>query len=428
VKVLIIGSGGREHTFAHMIAKSPNCKGLFIAPGNAGTALCGTNVPITPNDFEAMKQLVLDEQIEMIVVGPEAPLVNGVRDFFESDPSLSQVSVIGPDKKGAQLEGSKAFSKAFMNRHNIPCAKSIDVTKENLAEGLAHIEDNNGPYVLKADGLAAGKGVLIIEDKTEAKASLKEMLSGKFGAASETVLIEDFMAGIEFSVFALFDGKNYIVLPAAKDYKRIGEGDVGLNTGGMGAVSPVPFLDDELMTKVKERIIDPTFNGLIEEGIDYRGFVFFGLINVNGEPKVIEYNARMGDPETEAVLPRVQNDWLDLFVKSAEQRLNEVELKVDERTALTVVLASGGYPEKYEKGKVIEVGDLDDNCMLFHAGTKQEDALKTNGGRVMALTTFGESIATCQELAFCEIEKIAFDGKYYRRDIGNDLKHELREG
>lgn len=422
MKVLLIGSGGREHTFAHVLAKSPQCEALFIAPGNAGTALCGSNVDIGVNDFDALKELVLSEGIEMIVVGPEAPLVNGIRDYFESDAALKQVSVIGPDKEGAQLEGSKAFSKAFMNRHNIPCAKSLNVTSENLAEGLIHIESNNGPYVLKADGLAAGKGVLIIEDKAEAKRELEEMLSGKFGAASSTVLIEDFLDGIEFSIFALFDGKNYVVLPAAKDYKRIGEGDVGLNTGGMGAVSPVPFLDQALLEKVESRIIKPTFDGLVSEGIDYRGFVFFGLIRVGDEPMVIEYNARMGDPETESVLPRVKNDWMDLFQKVATQKLNEVSLDMDERTALTVVLASGGYPEQYEKGKEIKLRDLDERCLLFHAGTKRDDVLKTNGGRVMALTTFGSSIEECQSLAFEEIEKIEFDGKYFRRDIGNDLR------
>lgn len=428
MKVLLIGSGGREHTFAHLITKSPQCEALFIAPGNAGTALCGTNVDIAVTDFESMKALVIEEGIEMLVVGPEAPLVEGIRDFFEADPALAKVAVIGPDKEGAQLEGSKAFSKAFMNRHNIPCAQSLNVTEANLDAGLSHIDNGKGPYVLKADGLAAGKGVLIIEDKAEAKKELKAMLSGKFGAASSKVLIEDFLDGIEFSIFALFDGKNYIVLPAAKDYKRIGEGDVGLNTGGMGAVSPVPFLDNTLMRKVEDRIIKPTFDGLISEGIDYRGFVFFGLIKVGDEPMTIEYNARMGDPETEAVLPRIKNDWLDLFMKVPEQKLNEVELELDQRTALTLVMASGGYPEKYEKGKEIEVGELHDRCLLFHAGTKVDGSLKTNGGRVMALTTFGNDISDCQALAFSEVEKIAFEGKYYRKDIGNDLKEFLREG
>lgn len=422
MNILILGSGGREHTFAHMLSKSKHCEQLFVAPGNAGTAEIAVNLSVSPTDFEAVKKTVLENKISMLVVGPEDPLVRGIYDFFKADEDLKNIAIIGPSIKGAALEGSKERAKEFMAANHIPTAAYQSFTAENLAEGKAFLESLKPPYVLKADGLAAGKGVLILEDLQEAQQELENMLKGKFGAASQTVVIEAFLDGIELSVFVLTDGKNYKILPTAKDYKRIGEGDTGLNTGGMGAISPVPFASKELMTKIEERIVKPTIEGLQKENITYEGFVFIGLIKVGDDPFVIEYNVRMGDPETEVVLPRVENDLVQVFQKLSEGKLDEVELKIDERTAATVILVSGGYPESYEKGKKITGIDQVTDSMVFHAGTKESDGeITTNGGRVIALTSFGNNFNEALGKSFANAEKIQFDKKYYRTDIGFDL-------
>lgn len=423
MNILILGSGGREHTFAYKIAESSKCNQLFVAPGNAGTLEIATNISISVNDFEAIKNCVLENKIKMVIVGPEDPLVNGIADYFKSNSDLKNVMLIGPSKAGALLEGSKERAKEFMIDHKIPTAAYQSFTKDTLAEGKLFLETLKAPYVLKADGLAAGKGVLILEDINEAKQELENMLSNaKFGAASETVVIEEFLDGIELSVFVLTDGKNYKILPTAKDYKRIGEGDKGLNTGGMGAISPVPFVDDVLMNKIEERIVKPTVLGLQKENIDYKGFVFIGLINVNNEPLVIEYNVRMGDPETEVVLPRVKTDLVELFEATFLQKLDEVTLEIDERAATTVMLVSGGYPEAYEKGKVISgISEINDS-IVFHAGTTiKNDEVVTNGGRVLAVTSLDSDYKKALKKSYQNIEKLHFDTMNYRRDIGFDL-------
>ncbi|WP_405221709.1 phosphoribosylamine--glycine ligase [Dokdonia sp. Asnod1-B02] len=422
MNILILGSGGREHTFAYKLAQSEQCDSLFVAPGNAGTAQIATNVAIGVTDFEAIKALVIKEQITMVVVGPEDPLVQGVYDFFKADESLKNVAVIGPSKEGAELEGSKERAKEFMIAHDIPTAAYEAFTAETLEKGQAFLETLNAPYVLKADGLAAGKGVLIIEDLNEAKEELASMLGGKFGDASTTVVIEEFLDGIELSVFVLTDGKNYKVLPTAKDYKRIGEGDKGLNTGGMGAISPVPFADDAFMRKIEDRIVKPTVNGLTKENIDYKGFIFIGLIKVGDDPKVIEYNVRMGDPETEVVLPRIQSDLVSLFKAVDNQTLDQQEFKLDPRSAATVMLVSGGYPEAYHKGKVITGLEKIEGSIAFHAGTTEKDgAVVTNGGRVIAITSFHEDYREAIKKSYQNIEKLHFDRMNYRTDIGFDL-------
>jgi len=423
MNILILGSGGREHTFAYKIAQSNRCNQLFVAPGNAGTSAIATNISISVNDFEAIKNCVLENQIEMVIVGPEDPLVNGIADYFLATSDLKNVMLIGPSKAGALLEGSKERAKEFMIDHKIPTAAYQSFTNETLSEGKQFLETLNSPYVLKADGLAAGKGVLILEDINEAKQELENMLSNaKFGAASETVVIEEFLDGIELSVFVLTDGKNYKILPTAKDYKRIGEGDTGLNTGGMGAISPVPFVDEVLMNKIEERIVKPTVNGLQKENIDYKGFVFIGLINVNNEPLVIEYNVRMGDPETEVVLPRIKTDLVDLFEATFLQKLNEISIEIDEQAATTVMLVSGGYPEAYEKGKVISgISEVKDS-IIFHAGTTLKNGeVVTNGGRVLAITSLDVDYKKALKKSYQNIEKLHFDTMNYRRDIGFDL-------
>ena len=423
MNVLILGSGGREHAFAWKIAKSSSCNNLFIAPGNAGTAEVGNNVEIGVNDFESIKKFVLSEGIEMVVVGPEDPLVNGIYDFFQEEEELQNISLIGPSKEGARLEGSKEFAKEFMIRHEIPTAKYKAFTKDNLEEGYTFLESLDAPYVLKADGLAAGKGVLILDNIQEAKDELKAMVADeKFGKASSTVVIEEFLSGIELSVFVLTDGDSYKILPSAKDYKRIGEGDTGLNTGGMGAISPVPFADRFYIEKVEREIVKPTIEGLKKDGITYKGFIFIGLINVKGQPKVIEYNVRMGDPETEVVIPRIKSDLLNLLKGIDDGTFSEKDLNINEQAATTVMLVSGGYPEAYEKGKAISGTEDIKESIVFHAGTKKEnEQLRTSGGRVIALTSFGENIDEALTKSFASAEKISFKGKYYRKDIGFDL-------
>ncbi len=422
MNILIIGSGGREHALADKIASSPQCDQLFICPGNAGTAMLGKNIALDVNDFEAIKSLVLAENIQLVMVGPEIPLVAGIVDFFSDDDSLKNIPIIGPSKQGATLEGSKAFAKEFMQRHNIPTAAYKSFQKNELYNALQYLDTHTTPIVLKADGLAAGKGVVICETIDEAKNEIKEMLSGKFGDASATVVIEQFLSGIEFSVFVLTDGKNYILLPEAKDYKRIGIGDTGLNTGGMGAVSPVPFVDDALWKKVKTQIIDPTVKGIDNEKIKYTGFIFFGLINVNGDPFVIEYNCRLGDPETEVILPRIQSDFVEILRKAWDKNLDGIQLDIDSRTAASIMLVSGGYPGPFEKGKIVKDLDKVDGSRIFHAGTSiYNGSVITSGGRVLAVTSLAGSMRRAIDKSLVNAETIHFEGKYFRRDIGFDL-------
>lgn len=426
--ILVLGSGGREHALAWRLAQDEGTH-VFIAPGNAGTAQVGTNVNIKVGDFEGIKRFCLEQEIHLVVVGPEQPLVDGIVDFFRSDKALQSVKIIGPDKKGAQLEGSKAFAKSFMERHGIPTAKCLTVTKENVAAGCAFLETLQAPYVLKADGLAAGKGVLILDSLEEAKKELTMMLEGMFGAASEKVVIEEFLKGIEVSVFVLTDGEHYVLLPEAKDYKRIGDGDQGLNTGGMGAVSPVPFCTPDFLKKVEQRIVEPTLRGLRVEGVDYKGFIFLGLMNQGGDPYVIEYNVRMGDPETEAVMTRVDGDFAELLFACAEGRLDQAHYAKSPKTAVTVMLVSGGYPESYRKGMKMKGYDTLSGAVAFHAGTAFDEAgeVVTAGGRVIAVTAQGDSIVEARDLAYREASKIRFEGEYHRRDIGEDLmKIEVR--
>ncbi len=421
--ILLLGSGGREHALAWKMLQSSKCSKLFVAPGNAGTAEIALNVSINPTDFESVKAFVIQEKVDMVVVGPEDPLVLGIYDYFKNDSSLAAIPVIGPSKVGAQLEGSKEFAKEFLVKHNIPTAAYDSFTAATVEKGCAFLETLKPPYVLKADGLAAGKGVLILHDLEEAKTELRNMLvHSKFGEASAKVVIEEFLDGIELSCFVLTDGKNYKILPTAKDYKRIGEGDTGLNTGGMGAVSPVPFADAVLLEKIETRIVKPTIAGLQKDNIDYKGFVFIGLINVKGEPIVIEYNVRMGDPETEVVMPRIQSDLVELFQAVAAQRLNEVDLVIDERSATTVMVVSGGYPEDYEKGKTITGFENVTDSIVFHAGTKLENGnVVSNGGRVLAVTSYGNNFEEAIKKSYQNIAKLHFDKMYYRKDIGNDL-------
>lgn len=422
LNILLVGSGGREHAMAWKIKQSAKVNQLYIAPGNAGTADLGENIAVGVSDFEGLKKVVLEKAIDLVVVGPEVPLVEGLHDYFLADKQLSQVKVVGPQKTGALLEGSKDFAKEFMARHNIPTAKYTTVTPETLEEGIAFLKEMKAPYVLKADGLAAGKGVLIIEQLEEAEASLKTMLDGQFGAASSKVVIEEFLSGVELSVFAITDGKDYQILPEAKDYKRIGEGDTGLNTGGMGAISPVPFADAAFMKKVEDQVIKPTVEGLQKDQIPYNGFIFFGLINCDGNPYVIEYNVRMGDPETEAVMLRIKSDFVDLLEAAANGTMAEQSIEFDERNAVTVMLVSGGYPGSYENGKVMSgFGDVNDS-ILFHAGTKQaENDVVTAGGRVIAVSSYGNSMKEALAQSYANAEKIDFEGKYYRKDLGFDL-------
>lgn len=422
MNILLLGSGGREHAFAWKLSKSKRCSHLFIAPGNAGTSACGQNVALNPLDFDAIGKFCLDNQINMVVVGPEEPLVRGIWDFFQENEKLKSIPVIGPSKAGAVLEGSKAWSKQFMQRHKIPTAAYREFTGETIGDGLQYLKKHSLPIVLKADGLAAGKGVVICQTHTEAEQEFQEMLSGKFGSAGHRVVVEEFLPGIEFSVFVLTDGKNYKILPEAKDYKRIGEGDTGPNTGGMGAVSPVPFVDETMWQKVEERIIRPTVKGLRKEKIPYKGFIFLGLIKVNGEPYVIEYNCRMGDPETEVVFPRLKNDLVTLFDNCAKNTLGRVKIRADQRTAATLFLVSGGYPGDYQKGKVITGLEKVKGSTAFHAGTTEKGGeTVTSGGRVIALTSFGKDIASAVRKSKRNAKVVDFEGKYYRRDIGKDL-------
>jgi phosphoribosylamine--glycine ligase len=422
--ILLLGSGGREHAFAWKMIQSPLCDTLFVAPGNAGTAAIANNINISPTDFDAIKTFVLQEKVGMVVVGPEDSLVKGIYDFFLKDTELSHIPVIGPSKMGAQLEGSKEFAKEFLIRHNIPTAAYDSFTAETVEKGCEFLETLQPPYVLKADGLAAGKGVLIIHDLAEAKEELRNMLvHQKFGDASSKVVIEEFLDGIELSCFVLTDGKSYKILPTAKDYKRIGEGDTGLNTGGMGAVSPVPYVDAVLMEKIETRIVKPTIDGFQKDGIPYKGFVFIGLINVKNEPIVIEYNVRMGDPETEVVVPRLKTDLVELFLAVANEKLDEISLEIDSRSATTIMVVSGGYPEDFEKGKEISgLSEIEDS-IVFHAGTKLENGkVLSNGGRVLTVTSYGDNFEEAIKKSYQNIDKLHFDKMYFRKDIGNDLK------
>ncbi len=421
--ILLLGSGGREHALAWKMLQSPLCTQLFVAPGNAGTEPIATNVNLNPTDFESIRRFVIAEQVTMVVVGPEDPLVAGIYDFFKNDLALQDIPVIGPSQLGAQLEGSKEFAKEFLVKHQIPTAAYDSFTKQTVEKGCRFLETLKPPYVLKADGLAAGKGVLIISNLEEAKAELRNMLlNEKFGAASSKVVIEEFLDGIELSCFVLTDGKSYKILPTAKDYKRIGEGDTGLNTGGMGAVSPVPFADAVLMEKIETRIVKPTIAGLQKDGIEYKGFVFIGLINVKGEPMVIEYNVRMGDPETEVVIPRLKTDLVELFVAVANQKLDTISLAIDERSATTIMVVSGGYPEDYEKGKVISGIENVKDSIVFHAGTKTHNGqVVSNGGRVLAVTSYGDNFSEAIKKSYQNIDLLHFDTMYYRKDIGFDL-------
>jgi len=422
MNILIIGSGGREHAFAWKISQSPKVNKLYIAPGNAGTAEFGTNIEVGVTDFGAIRTVVLEKKIGMVVVGPEVPLVDGIHDFFLADGQLREIPVIGPARSGARLEGSKDFAKQFMIRHKIPTAAYFSVKKENLEQGISFLHTLKAPYVLKADGLAAGKGVLIIDDLQQAEESIREMLGGMFGQASETVVIEEFLSGIECSVFVITDGSDYKILPVAKDYKRIGEGDTGLNTGGMGAISPVPFADETFMKKVEKQIILPTINGLQKDGIGYKGFIFFGLISVGSEPYVIEYNVRMGDPETEAVIPRVKSDLVDLFEGVANGDLSKRELIIDNEAAVAVMLVAGGYPGSYEKGDVISDLDKVSGSILFHAGTRISGSkVVTNGGRVIAICSKGTDFREALKLSYQNAARIQFKDKFYRKDLGFDL-------
>jgi len=422
INILIVGSGGREHAMAWKIKQSPNLNNLFIAPGNAGTSLLGTNIQIGVSDFEGLKNAAIEHHIDLVLVGPEVPLCEGLHDFFLADENLKNIKVVGPQKLGAQLEGSKDFAKEFMVRNHIPTAKYLSVTTDSLSEGMAFLKTMKSPYVLKADGLAAGKGVLIIDRLSEAEKSLKEMLDGQFGSASSKVVVEEFLSGIECSVFAITDGKDYKILPVAKDYKRIGEGDKGLNTGGMGAISPVPFADEVFMKKVEDRIIRPTVIGLQKDKIPYNGFIFFGLISCDGEPMVIEYNVRMGDPETEAVMLRIKSDFVDLLIGAATGSLAERNIEIDNRTAVAVMLVSGGYPGPYEKGKVINGLEDIKNSFVFHAGTcLKNEEICTDGGRVLAISSYGESMNEALSCSYKNAQLINFEGKYYRKDLGFDL-------
>lgn len=424
MNILLLGSGGREHALAWKLAGSSLCSSLFIAPGNAGTAECGTNVDLSPVDFEGIKKFCSKQSVGMVVVGPEEPLVKGIVDFFAADAFLQTIPVIGPSAKGALLEGSKAFSKKFMERHNIPTASYREFNTGNSAEGISYLQQHSLPIVLKADGLAAGKGVVICQNPIEAVAEFELMLQGKFGEAGSKVVVEEFLSGIEMSVFVLTDGRHYVVLPEAKDYKRVGEGDKGPNTGGMGAVSPVPFADDVFMSKITQRIIVPTVEGLEKENIDYKGFIFIGIIKVGEEPYVIEYNCRMGDPETEVVMPRLNNDLVELFQATAEQRLDKVKIEMDSRICCTIVAVSGGYPGSYEKGLTITglEGPLSGDSLVFHAGTRKEnDQVVTSGGRVLCVTSFAETVYEAVDKSRDVLEKIHFEGIYYRRDIGYEF-------
>ena len=422
MNILIIGSGGREHALAWKMAQSPQLEKLFIAPGNAGTAELGTNVPVEVEDFEGIKKLVLDEAIDLVVVGPEVPLVAGISDFFRSDLYLQDVSVIGPGKAGARLEGSKDFAKIFMEDNKIPTGRFSTFIEYTVAEGKEYLARLKPPYVLKADGLAAGKGVLIIDKLEEAQEELENMLKGKFGEASKKVVVEEHLAGIELSVFVLTDGEGYVMLPEAKDYKRIGEGDTGLNTGGMGAISPVPFADKKFLKKVEERIVKPTIQGLKDRRIEYKGFIFIGLMNKGGDPYVIEYNVRLGDPESEVVLPRIKTDFVKLMKATADGNLSDMKIELDDRTVSTVMLVSGGYPGSYKKGKEISGLDQVKDSVVFHAGTKVEDGrVVSNGGRVIAVSSYGSSMKEALDQSYKNAEKIQFEGKYYRSDIGFDL-------
>ncbi len=423
MNILILGSGGREHTFAWKISQSSFCNSLFIAPGNAGTEKLGTNINLNISDFKSIKDFALDKQIDLVIVGPEEPLVNGIYNFFKGDIKLQNITIIGPSQEGAQLEGSKKYAKEFMKKYNIPTANYNSFDKNSLNEGYKFLESINPPYVLKADGLAAGKGVLIIKNLEDAKKELKNMvIDSKFGDASKTVVIEEFLEGVELSVFVLTDGNSYKILPSAKDYKRIGEGDNGLNTGGMGAVSPVPFADRFYMEKVEREIIKPTIAGIQKENIIYQGFIFIGLINVKGDPKVIEYNVRMGDPETEVVIPRIKSDLLNLLKGIGDGTFSEKDLEIENKATATIILASNGYPEKYEKDKLINGLEIIENSLIFHAGTKKEDEnILTNGGRVLAVTSYGKDIKEALKISYSSIDNISFENKYFRKDIGFDL-------